>query len=102
MLMTVHSLFSLSTTAMPGLRCSSFFYLSGLQGPKAFYISHSPTLALVDARTIYLHIQLQVSCTGPSVLFSSFVVSLPVLVSSWDRTRTDMGDTFNILFEEPA
>ena len=46
-----------------------FLYLFGLQSPKAFYICHFPPLVLVDARTICLHIQSQISCIGASVLY---------------------------------
>ena len=46
-----------------------FLYLFRMQSPKVFYICHFPPLVMVDARTICLHIQSQISCTGSSVLF---------------------------------
>ena len=62
-----------------------FLYLFGLQSPKAFYICHFPPLVLVDARTICLHIQSQISCIRASVLFSNFVG----LFQYWFPARTE-------------
>ena len=78
--MILHSLFSLSMTTHYLVFGVLFLYLFGLQSPKVFYICHFPALALVDPRTICLHTQSQISCTGASVLFSKFVMSLSVLV----------------------
>ena len=100
MLIILHSLFSLSMATISGLRCS---YLSGLRSPKVFYICQSAVLALVKVRTICLHIQSQIFCTGASVLFSKFLVSLNVLVSSLNRTRNrQYGWTFNFFFAKSA
>ena len=62
--------------------CVLFPDLFGFQSTKVFYICHFPVLALVDARTICLHIHSRISCTGANALFSNFVMSLPVLASS--------------------
>ena len=46
-----------------------FPYLFGLQSPKVFSICHFPARGLVYVRTICLHIQSQISCTGANALF---------------------------------
>ena len=90
-------IFSSSFTLMfwsPGTVCRWFCVLSSLYqwlqyldfrvllpyvwtAPKVFYICHFLALALVDVRTICLHIQSQICCTGISVRFvqpfSSFI-----------------------------
>ena len=80
-LMILQSLLSLLITTISSPQ-SSISLSVWIAKSQIFYIPHSPALALVDARTVCLHIQFQISCTGVNVLFfSSFAVSLPALVS---------------------
>ena len=84
MLMILDFLFPLSK-----LQCLAFgvlfLYLFGLQSPKVFHISYSPALALVDVRTISLHIQFPISCIGARV----FSPSLSCLFLHWFPARTE-------------
>ena len=68
MSMILHSLFPLSMTKISALSVL-FPYLFRLQSPKVFYFCNFPALALVDVKTICLHILSQISSTGASVLF---------------------------------
>ena len=66
--MILQSLLSLLITTISSPQ-SSISLSVWIAKSQIFYISHSPALALVDARTVCLHIQFQISCTGVNVLF---------------------------------
>ena len=66
MSMILHSLFSLSVTTISGLQCSFSLSVLIAKSKSTLYVSFS---AVALARTICLHIQTQISCTGTNVLF---------------------------------
>ena len=67
-LMILQSLLSLLITTISSPQ-SSISLSVWIAKSQIYYISHSAALALVDARTVCLHIQFQISCTGVNVLF---------------------------------
>ena len=60
-----------------------FLYLFGLQSPKKFYICHFLELALVDVRTICLHIKSQISCTGACLFLYCFPAKTEHKLTIW-------------------
>ena len=87
--MILQSLLSLLITTISSPQ-SSISLSVWIAKSQIFYIPHSPALALVDARTVCLHIQFQISCTGVNVLF--FFPALQCLFLHWfpDRNEHEM------------
>ena len=89
MAMILHSLFSLSVNTVSVLLVFYIFICLDCKVPKyVTYIVFQHWIWLMREPFVLKFNRFQsdsISCTGASVFFSKFVVSLPVLVSSYDR-----------------